>query len=289
MEYLVNILVMIIIYVILAISLDLLVGHTGLLSMTHAGFYGLGAYCSALMTVRLGFGFPSGVFTGIAVAVAISMPISLSSARLQKDYFVIATFGFQMIVAGVFSNWMSLTNGPLGISGIPQPSIFGWTMHSRWQFLLLAASFAATAYFVVRRLSTSPFGRVLRTIREDETFAQSLGKNVQFFKISAFAVSAALAGTAGSIYAHYVSFIDPTSFTAMESILILSMVIIGGASSPWGPLIGAVVLVSLPEVFRFIGLPNAIAANLRQILYGTLLVIIMIYRPQGLLGKYDFR
>ena len=129
---------------------------------------------------------------------------------------------------------------------------------------------------------------MLHAIREDEVFAKAHGKNTLYFKVTAFAVSAALAAMAGSLYAHYITYIDPTSFTVMESILIISMVIIGGAGSTWGPLVGAFVLVTLPEALRFIGLPSAVAANLRQIIYGSLLVIMMMFRPRGLVGKYGF-
>lgn len=288
MEYLLHILVLVGIYTVLAVSLDLLAGHTGLLSIAHAAFYGLGAYTSALLAVHFGAPFLVGVLAGMAVAVLISFVVSLPSLRLHDDYFVIATFGFQMILFSIFNNWMDLTRGPLGIPGIPQPEIFGWTIQSHIGFVVLSAVFAAIAYVVVGRLAASPFGRVLRAIREDEVFAESLGKNTLKFKVIAFAVSAALAASAGSLYAHYITYIDPTSFTVMESILVISMVIIGGAGSPWGPLIGAVVLVTLPEALRFIGLPSAVAANLRQIFYGTLLVVMMMVRPRGLVGRYGF-
>jgi len=128
----------------------------------------------------------------------------------------------------------------------------------------------------------------MHALREDEVFAQSLGKNTVRFKVVTFALSTALAASAGSLYAHYITYIDPTSFTVMESILIISMVIIGGAGSLWGPLVGAVVLVTLPEALRFVGLPSAVAANLRQIIYGSLLVVMMMFRPRGLVGKYGF-
>ncbi len=283
-----HILILVTIFTVLSASLDFLAGQTGLLSIAHAAFYGLGAYASALIVIRLGGSFLIGVAAGIAVAAAVSFVVSLPSLRLHDDYFVIATFGFQMILFSVFNNWMELTRGPLGIPGIPQPVIFGWHVNSHLDFLILATGFAIFAYFVVYRLASSPFGRVLHAIREDEVFAKAHGKNTLYFKIMAFAVSAALAAMAGSLYAHYITYIDPTSFTVMESILIISMVIIGGAGSLWGPLVGAVVLVTLPEALRFIGLPSAVAANLRQIIYGSLLVVMMMFRPRGLVGKYGF-
>jgi branched-chain amino acid transport system permease protein len=288
MEYLLHISVMIGIFATLAISLDLLVGHTGILPLTHAAFYGLGAYTSALLTVRFENHFFLGVLTGMVTAIVASLLVSLPSLRLHDDYFIIATFGFQMIAFSIFKNWARVTNGSLGISGIPQPVIFGAIIRSHVGFLLVVSVVASFAYLVVHLISSSPFGRVLHAIREDEVFTRSLGKNTLTFKVTAFAVSAALAALAGSLYAHYITYIDPTSFTILESILVISMVIIGGAGSRWGPLIGATILVLLPEALRFLGLPTFLAANLRQIIYGALLVVMMMVRPQGLVGEYGF-
>lgn len=288
MDYFLHILILVCTYATLAVSLDLVAGHVALLSISHAAFYGLGAYSAALLAVHLGMAFLPSVLIGVTLAALMSFIVSLPSLRLHDDYFVIGTFGFQIIVFSILNNWMDLTRGPLGISGIPRPSIFGWQIDSRWEFLVIAAGFSCFAYFMVWRLTTSPFGRVLHAIREDELFTQAVGKNPLQFKMTAFAVSAALAAMAGSLYAHYIAYIDPTSFTVMESILIISMVIIGGAGSLWGPLVGAFVLVTLPEALRFVGLPSAVAANLRQIIYGSLLVIMMMFRPRGLVGKYGF-
>jgi branched-chain amino acid transport system permease protein len=279
---------MVCVYSMVAVSLDLLVGHLGIFSVAQASFFGIGAYASALLAVDQGLPFGAGVVAGMVVAAIVSLILSIPSLRLQDDYFAIVTFGFGIILFNIFNNWMDVTRGPLGIPGIPQPTIFGWVVHSQRQFLVMAATFASLAYIVVWLISTSPFGRVLRAIREDEIFAQSLGKNTLRFKVVAFAVSAALAAAGGSLYANYIRYIDPTSFTVMESILIISMVIIGGAGSPWGPPVGAIVLVTLPEALRFIGLPSSIAANLRQIFYGGVLVIMMMFRPRGLVGRYGF-
>lgn len=128
----------------------------------------------------------------------------------------------------------------------------------------------------------------MQSVGWKEVFAQAVGKNTLRFKVTAFAVSAVLAALAGSLYAHYVTYIDPTSFTVTESILVLSMVIIGGAGSLWGPMVGAIVLVMLPEALRFLGLPSSVAANLRQIVYGVLLVVMIMIRPGELMGRYGF-
>lgn len=196
MEYLLHIAVLVCIYAILAISLDLLAGQTGLVSIAHAAFVGLGAYTSALMAIGFGAPFLVGVLAGMALAAIASVLVSLPSLRLHEDYFVIATFAFQMIAFGIFNNWLDLTHGPLGLPGIPPPVMFGWTVQSHLEFLILAAALAGFTYLVVGRIATSPFGRVLRAIREDEVFAQAMGKNTLRFKITAFAVSTALAASA---------------------------------------------------------------------------------------------
>jgi branched-chain amino acid transport system permease protein len=288
MQYLLHISIVISIYAILAISLDLVAGRTGLLSISHAAFYGLGAYTSALLAMQSVSSFSVGLVAAAMVGIAASFLVSLPSLRLREDHFAIATFGFQMILFGILNNWTQVTRGPLGIPGIPRPIILGWHIDELWEFSLIALLFASFAHLVVWRIVKSPFGRVLHAIREDEVLATSSGKNTFRFKIATFAVSAALASVAGSLYAHYMTFIDPTSFTVMESIFIISIVIIGGAGSFWGPVVGAVVLVTLPEILRFVGMPSSIAANVRQILYGGLLVLFMMLRPHGLMGKYAF-
>ncbi len=288
MEYIGHVAIMVTIYVMLTVSLNLLLGHTGLLSIAQAAFFGIGAYTAAVLTIRSGAPFIISVLAGMSFGGLTSFLVSLPSSRLHDDYFAIATFAFQMIVFSVFNNWMDVTRGPLGIYGIPQPTIFGCKVDSHLGFLILAVGFTVFTYLVVSLLASSPFGRVLHAIREDEVFARAHGKNTLYFKVMVFAVSAALAAAAGSFYAHYITYIDPTSFTVMESILIISMVIIGGAGSLWGPLVGAFVLVTLPEALRFAGLPSTSAANLRQVIYGTLLIIMMMFRPRGLMGKYGF-
>lgn len=289
MDYLLHILILINIYAILALSLDLLVGHTGFISVAHGAFYAVGAYSSALMALYWGASFLTGLTVGMGVGALFSLAVSLPALRLHEDYLAIATFAFQVITLGVLNNWVGLTRGPLGISGIPLPVIFGVTIKSNPGFFFLTSIFAALAILVAWRVSSSPYGRVLHAIRDDEVFAASLGKNTFAFKIRTFAISSAGAACAGSLYAHYMTFIDPTSFTLNESILVLSMVIIGGAGTLRGPLFGAALLIVMPELLRLLGLPSAIASSLRQVFYGLLLVLILMFRPKGLVGKLAFR
>jgi amino acid/amide ABC transporter membrane protein 2, HAAT family (TC 3.A.1.4.-) len=184
---------------------------------------------------------------------------------------------------------MDLTQGPLGLPGIPQPEIFGYKISSHIDFLILSVIIVLIVYLVARRLVNSPFGNILKAIREDDLFAQSLGKDVNFYKVLIFSVSAGLSAIGGALYAYYISFIDPTSFTVTESIFMLSIVIVGGAGRLSGSIVGAILLVSIPEILRFVGMPSSIAANMRQILYGGLLVAFMMFRSKGILGQFGFR
>lgn len=288
MEYLFHIMIMIGIYSIVAMSLNLLAGYTGLISVSQAAFYGIGAYTTALLSLKLGMPFWFTIPAGLVVAGVIAFVIAWPALRTHDDYFIITTFAFQIIIFSLLNNWVSFTGGPLGLPGIPQPVLYGFQISSHITFLLFVGVFAVVSYLILSKLVQSPFGRILRAIREDEVFAMSLGKDVVKFKLTAFVISAAIASVGGSLYAYYITFIDPTSFTIMESIFILSIVIIGGAGNLKGSIAGAALLIFIPEMLRFIGMPSSIAANMRQIFYGLLLVLFMMFRPQGLLGEYSF-
>lgn len=289
MEYLLHILVLVGIYIILSESLNLMVGYTGLVSLAHAAFYGVGAYVAALMTLKLHSPFLINMASAVFLSGLLGALVGIPSLRIRDDYFVIATFAFQVITFSVLNNWVSLTGGPMGLVGIPPPTVFGLQISSPLGYLILVAVFCALTLWVTHRIVRSPFGRVLKAIREDEVFVQAAAKNVAAYKVLVFVISAGIAAMAGVIYAHYISFIDPTSFTVMESIFIISIVIIGGSGSLWGPVLGAVVLVVTPELLRFIGLPSSVSAYLRQMIYGGLLVAFMMWRPCGLQCGYSFK
>jgi branched-chain amino acid transport system permease protein len=208
--------------------------------------------------------------------------------RLKGDYLALATVGAGVIVYQIAKNWVSVTRGPMGLPGIPAFSLFGLTVDSTWSYLILVALIAAVSVFVIRRLVVGSYGRVLKSIREDEIASQMLGKNTTGYKLQVFVVGAFFAGIAGSLYAHYITFIDPSSFTLMESVTILLMVILGGMASIRGSLVGSAVLVIFPELLRFLGMPSSVAAPVRQMIYGLLLIILMMKRPQGLFGKFRF-
>jgi len=288
MNYLFHILVMIGIYVILTQSLNLVMGYTGLLSVCHAAFYGIGAYASTLLMTGWGVNFFVALPVAIIVSVLLSFVVSIPSLRLKGDYFVLATLGFQAIIFGIMYNWVSFTRGPYGIPGIPIPVLFGFPFDSPASYTLLSVGLAALVVGFIYLITSSQFGRVLRAIREDEIAAQAIGKNAVSFKTTAFALGAGVAAIAGSLYAGYVRYIDPTSFTVAESLFLVTILAIGGSGNIQGPIVGTIVLVLLPEVLRFLQIPDTIAPNIRMMLYALALILVVIYRPRGIAGEYGF-
>ena len=289
MEYLLHILVIAGIYIILTLSLNLIVGFTGLPALGHAAFSCIGAYTSSLLALNMGMSPWIGLLTGACVAALSGIVIGYPTVRLKGDYLALATFGLGVIVYSIAKNWVSLTRGPMGLPGIPGFSIFGFQLSGIWSYLLLVSIFVILTIFVIERIVNSPFGRILRSIREDEIASEALGKDTTKHKLLVFIIGAFFAGIAGSLYAHYITFIDPSSFTVMESITILLMVIFGGMGSISGSVVGAVILIVLPELLRFLGMPSSIAAPMRQMIYGLLLVVLMLKRPQGIMGAYRFK
>lgn len=272
-------------YVILGVSYNLLIGYAGLFSIAHAAFFGVGAYVSMIVALKLGWPYLVGLVGAILVAAIVSGILAFPALRVSGDYLVIASLGFQVIVFNVFMNWESVTGGPAGVPRIPRPGLFGATVESPAAYAVLSTALAAAAFLFVRRVVVSPFGRVLRAIREDEVVTQALGKNVTGVKVLVFMVSGGVAATAGSLFAHYTTYINPYFFTLDESLLILSVVIVGGAGNLTGSIVGAVVVTLLPQALRLVDLPEALAANLRQIIYAALLAGFTFFRPQGILAE----
>ncbi|MGB2781448.1 MAG: branched-chain amino acid ABC transporter permease [Phycisphaerae bacterium] len=288
MEYALHILMMVCIYVALGASLNLVAGYAGSPSLAHAAFYGLGAYVAGLMSLRLGSPFMLNLLCAVGFSAVLGAIVRALTMRIRGDHFIVVTLAFQVVVFSILYNWVSFTGGPMGLSAIPEPTVFGWLVSSHADFLLLGLVYCVLTLWVCRRIANSPFGRVLKAIREDEVLASAAGKDVAMHHVLIFMISAGIAAGAGVLFAHYMCFVDATSFTEMESIFIISIVIIGGGGSSWGPVVGALVLVGLPELFRFLGMPTSVAANVRQMLYGGLLIVFMLWRPQGLLGEYAF-
>ncbi|MDA2922696.1 branched-chain amino acid ABC transporter permease [Patescibacteria group bacterium AH-259-L07] len=286
MEYIIHLAILFVLYAILGVSLNLVVGYTGLLSVTHAAFYGIGAYATALLSTLFEVPFLISVLIGIVVAGFFSFLMGMVLSRFRGDYYALASLGFNVIMYSIFLNWASVTRGPLGIAGIAKPEIGGVLFSSNLLFLLLAAICLVGIYGISRFMVSSSFGRVLKAIREDETVITIFGYRTLDYKLVVFVISASMAAVAGSLFASYISFIDPSTFTVMESIFILAIIILGGLANIKGSMVGALFLILVPELLRFVGLPNDIAGYMRQFLYGIILIVLMLYRPQGLIGEY---
>jgi branched-chain amino acid transport system permease protein len=287
MNYLYHIAVVFSIYTILGLSLDLILGQCGRLCFCHAAaFFGVGAYTSSILMIRLSYGYISAITVAIAVSIILATLIALASLRLRKEFFVLATIGFQFIIYTVLCNWIGLTGGLDGIRDIPRPILFRIDLSSSGSFMVFSFAIAVVVAGLYWQLARSPYGRALRGIREDYVVAMTLGKNVFMFELSAFCISASLAAVAGTLWASWAAYIDPTSFGIGEAILIVAIVIVGGPGSVWGPIVGALVMTLIPEFLRFIGIPDAYESNVREVIYGAVLIILMRFRREGICGGY---
>jgi branched-chain amino acid transport system permease protein len=236
--------------------------------------------------LNFGWNFFLAMLAGMLAAGAIALATGLVFSRLREVYYAFATIGFTVITYSIFLNWQNVTQGPLGLPGIPRPVLFGFQFSNNISFLFLAGVLLLIVYLISQFIIRSSFGRVLNAIREDEQMISIFGYATSYYKLVIFVIGAMLAALAGSLFASYISFIDPSSFPLFESIFILAIVILGGLGSTRGALLGALVLIILPEALRFVGFSPDIAAQMRQVVYGLILIVLMLYRPQGLLGKF---
>ncbi|MEE4602180.1 MAG: branched-chain amino acid ABC transporter permease [Desulfobacteraceae bacterium] len=279
--YHIQVMIFIGIYTILTLSLNLLNGYVGLLSIGHAAFYGVGAYASAKLVMTVGLPFPLAMLGAGAVAGIMGYLIAKPTLRLSGIYMTLATLGFNMIFFLILQNWMSFTNGPLGIMDIPPPNIFGYEIETRVQYYYFVFFLVLLTVVSMHRLMTCRFGRALVSIRENELAAEAMGVHTTRYKIQAFVLAAFYAGIAGSFYAHFVKYISPDSFYIYESFILLAMLAFGGQGNLIGPVVGAAVLIIVPEIFRFL-------QEYRMLVYGGVLITMMLVRRQGLLGGRDY-
>ena len=267
--------------VLLALGLDFILGYTGQLNLGHSAFYGLGAYVSTLLIVKLGVPFWAAFVAGVVFSGIAGMFLSLFAVRLRGHYLAIASLGFAVIVHQILLNWISLTQGPLGIYGIAPPpalAIPGLPVidfRNLAAFFYLVSGFTLLIYLLLDQLVRSPIGETLTAIREDEVSAASLGINGAAWKVFAFGVGAAVGGAAGCFYASFVGTLVPDAFFVTEAFNILAMVIVGGMGTLIGPVFGAILLTLLPEVLRGIG-------DLRLVVYGAALTFVVLFMPGGL-------
>lgn len=299
MNYALHLLIYLCIYGILALSLNLVVGYCGLMTLAHAAYFAVGAYAYSLLSLNLHWGFVPAAMAGMVIAMVLSLVVSLPAWRFKGDLFVMVSLAVQALIFSLLQNWTSsdaplgswqnLTNGSFGIPGVPKPTLFGFQTGTLPEYVLLSLVTLSICCFIVWRLVNSPWGRLLKCLRDDELAARSLGKNTRKAKLEAFSFACGLAAVAGALYAGYVGYVDPSAASLDESILMLCMVIVGGVGNFKGPLVGAAVLIALPEILRFAHFPDNLAANMRLLIYGMLLVIMAHFRPKGLAGDYRFK
>ncbi len=276
--YTLHVIITILIYIPLVLSQNLITGFTGMLTMGQAAFYGLGAYTSALLVMKFGIPWPLAFLAAGLVTAIFGIVVGVPCLRVGSDYLTLMTIGFGTIFSAVVTNWVEVTRGSMGIPGVPPPSIGPIVINTPQQQYYLYLIIAALCYFFMYRLIHSHIGRALTAIREDEIAASTLGINLSFYKVMAFAFGALWAGFAGSMLAHFLSFVGPQSFTLDESLLHVQMAILGGLGSLPGSVLGAIILVSLPQLSQDI-------YQYRMLINGILLLVLMAGRPQGILGK----
>lgn len=276
-SYFLHIMIVMFLNIVLASSLNLIIGYCGQVSFAHAAYYGVGAYTAALLMLKLGFSFWLALPCAALGACILGLIIGMPALRLKGDYLGIVTLGFGEIVRLVLLNSKTLTRGPAGLGGIPAPSLFGLTISGRTGFYYLVIAFAVITVIIIRRLMSSGVGLAMQAVNCDETATECAGVNPTKYKLMAFILGAAFAGMAGCFYASYITYISPDTFVYNDSITMLAMVTLGGMGTIAGPIFGAVVLTALPEVLRAI-------SEYRMILYGLAMVLMMIFRPEGFFG-----
>ena len=285
MDFWLHVANMILLFAILGVSLNLLLGYSGLVSMSHAAFFGVGAYAAALTARHLGWPFPVTLLAAVLVTTALAGGVTLPALRVRGEYLILLTLALQMVVYELMLSWVDLTEGRTGISAIPRPALFGRTLVTPAQFLPLIAACAAAVFAVGYRVGESPFGRVLKAMRDDERATLAIGKSVLRYKVLVFSISGALAAVAAALFAHYQAFINPFSFTLDRSIFLVALVVLGGTANLVGTIVGAIIYVGLPEVLRFLQARQEIVDAIRDFVFGALLVAFMRFRPQGLVPE----
>ena len=272
------------IFSIAALSTNLLMGIIGIFSVAQAAIMGIGAYTVALLMMS-GVPFFVALLAAIVLCAAVNVISSLPSLRLAGDYFIITSFGTQLVATAVFINWQGLTGGASGLFDIPLATIGGWTFATARQFVLLSTLCLGAVAGSFWLLMRSPYGRLLHAIRQDEIAAVAAGRRVLRAKVGVAAVSGAYAGIAGGLYATYISFIDPTSFDIHVSVLVVTTLVVGGARTLAGSIIGPFLLIAVPQLLAMIDLPSTLLGPMRQLVYGLILIAFMLWRPQGIAGR----
>lgn len=275
--YLLRVLTIMVMSALIALSLNLVAGFAGIISLGHAAFYGVGAYASAILATRHGVPPWLAMAASVVITGLFGALFAWPMMRLRGHYVAMGTLGLSGAIWMAMVNWIDLTRGPMGIRAIPVPTVFGTELQGPGFYWLILAMLVASTLLVMALLD-SPFGRSVRAMRDDELSLAAVGIDPRLVKAKLFAISAAIAGAAGAFWAHYITFISPDSFTPMVSIGFLAMVVLGGLGSVPGAIFGGAVLAALPELLRF-------ASDYRLAIYGAIMVLMVLFRPQGILGR----
>ncbi len=276
-QYVLHILIMSEIWVILSLSMNLLMGYAGQVSMAHGAIYGIGAYTSALLCLHFGISFWVSLPLATLLSMIFGFLIGLPSFRATGIYFVILTMGFGLVFYDIFNNWMEVTKGPLGLKNIPVPGFFfGFNFASKQAYYYLVFAFMVFSMYLMQRLNDSTWGEAFLAIREDEVLAKSMGINLWKHKTIAMTISCGITGLAGVLYAHYINFIDPISFGLLPCINMIIMPVVGSMGTFIGPILGATILVIVPEALR-------VATEFREVIYGFMLLLFLLFMPRGII------
>ncbi len=264
-------------HIMLAVSLNLLMGYAGQISLGHAAFFGMGAYASAVLTTKYGWPAWPAIVVSLLLTGIIAWLIARPILRLKGHYLAMATLGFGIIVHIVLVQAGDLTGGPDGLSGIPELSFFGWQVNSdlRW-YAVIAVATLIVIWLALNLIGSRP-GRALRALHGSEVAAEMMGIDTTLAKTSVFVLAALIAGFTGSLFAHQQAFVSPDSFNFFFSIELVTMVVLGGMASTWGAVVGAIVLTLLPELL-------VMFEDYEIMIFGAILILMMIFLPQGLIG-----
>ena len=279
MDYIYSVVILISLFVVLATSFNLVIGYGGLISIAHPIFYGLGAYTSALLARDAGLPVPVAMLLGAGLATAMSVVLSLPALRISGDYLLIASIGFQLCMIELIKN-LRFTGGASGVSNIPA---FLVPSYGRFAYVVLIICVAVSVVLLVRWIAHSDYGRAISAMRDDEVAFAALGRDAKWMKISIFALGSGIAGFAGALYAHYFRYVTVEQFEILMSSTILTMVVVGGLRSPWGPVVGAVLLQILPQAITFLNLPPVLLGPLQGLLFTGLVLVFMFVRPGGMI------
>jgi branched-chain amino acid transport system permease protein len=284
-NYLTQISIFISVYLLLAVSQNLVLGFGGLFSIVQAALYGVGAYTAALIVLRLHAPFPLDIAGAFLVSCVIGAILAGLLSRLRPDLMIIATLALQLVFSAVFRNWNAVTGGSYGTYGIPRPTIFGAPLTGLAPFAAYAAVVALAVFAVALIVGRSPFGLAVRGQREDAVLAEALGHHAARERTLVFVLAAGIAGVAGGLYAQFVGYVDPSSFDVNQSLSIITIVVVGGLGNLWGTLGAAIILTFLPQLLLLIPATSNAAAQLQLLLYGVILVAIVRFWPNGLIPE----